>query len=139
MAEVLTVLTPEKSWRAPFLEALRAHGVVTKAAQQAGVSRWTVYNERTTDPAFAEEWEAALALGVDALEDAAKMRAFEGSDTLLIFLLKSHRPERYRETTRNINTTVQVDWEKVPDDLRDSFIDGRMTLDDVLRQLQRAT
>ena len=132
----LTHLTPEKSWRAPFLEALRTHGVVSEAAKVANVSRWTAYHERATDSAFAKEWEEALALGVEALEDTAKMRAYAGSDTLLIFLLKAHRPAVYRETTRNINTNVQVDWNTVPPDLRDAFIDGKITLDDVLRSLQ---
>ena len=32
------------------------------------------------------------------LEATARRRAIEGSDALLIFLLKAHRPERYRET-----------------------------------------
>lgn len=134
--EDLTRLTPEKSWRAPFLEALRTHGVVSEAAKVANVSRWTAYHERATDPVFAKEWEAALQLGVDALEDTAKMRAYAGSDTLLIFLLKAHRPAVYRETTRNINTNLQIDWNTVPADLRDAFIEGQITLDDVLRSLQ---
>ena len=112
------------------------HGVVSEAAKVANVSRWTVYHERTIDSVFAKEWEAALTLGVEALEDAAKMRAFEGSDTLLIFLLKAHRPAVYRETTRTINTNVQIDWNVVPPDLRDAFIEGTITLDDVLRSLQ---
>ena len=132
----LTRLTPKKSWRAPFLEALRTHGVISEAAKTAGVSRWTVYHERMIDPVFAKEWEEALALGVEALEDTAKMRAYAGSDTLLIFLLKAHRSAVYRETTRNINTNVQIDWNTVPPELRDAFIEGSITLDDVLRSLQ---
>jgi hypothetical protein len=34
---------------------------------------------------------------VDVLEAVARQRAILGSDTLLIFLLKGHRPEKYRE------------------------------------------
>lgn len=127
----LTYLTPEKAWRAPFLEALRTHGVVSEAAKVANISRWTVYNERAIDPDFAQEWEAALALGVDALEDAAKKRAFEGSDTLLIFLLKAHKPEKYRETTRSIQVNV------TPDDLQHMSDEELDALDAQLKSLDR--
>ncbi len=127
--------TKIKHWRLKFLDALRVHGVVTKAALEAGIDRDTAYYERQRDSVFAQEWQEALDRGVDMLEDTAKMRAYEGSDTLLIFLLKAHRPEKYRETTRQINTSVQVDWDSVPPDLRDAFIEGKITLDDVLRKL----
>lgn len=48
--------------------------------------------------------EAAIEAGTDRLEDIARERAsrpLDGSDTLLIFLLKSRRPGKYRETTRH--------------------------------------
>jgi hypothetical protein len=89
--------TQEKKWKAVFLEALRQHGQVTKAAKRARIGRMTAYRERDADPVFAQAWRDALDIGVDALEDEARRRAFDGSDTLLIFLLKGHRPERYRE------------------------------------------
>jgi len=41
----------------------------------------------------------------DALEDEAARRAFAGSDTLLIFLLKSRRPERFKDKTQVEFTT----------------------------------
>lgn len=109
MPDSLTVLTSEKAWYPVFLEALRTHGVISKAAESAGISRWTAYHYRSLDPVFAEEWEAALALGVDALEDVAKMRAFQGSDLLLIFLLKAKRPEVYREISRVLNVNITPD------------------------------
>lgn len=127
----LTYLTPEKAWRAPFLEALRTHGVISEAAKAANISRWTVYNERAIDPDFAQEWEAALALGVEALEDTAKKRAYEGSDVLLIFLLKAHRPEKYRETTRTIQVNV------TPDDLQNMSDEELDALDTQLKSLDR--
>lgn len=33
-----------------------------------------------------------------------------------------------------VNTNVQIDWDKVPPDIRDAFIDGKISLDDVLRK-----
>jgi hypothetical protein len=98
--------TTEKHWRLKFLDGLRMHGMVTQAAAEAGIHRNTAYFERQNDPVFAKEWQEALDRGVDMLEDVAKKRAYDGSDTLLIFLLKAHRPERYRETTRNLNITL---------------------------------
>jgi hypothetical protein len=35
--------------------------------------------------------------GTDALEDEALRRAKDKSDTLLIFLLKARRPEKYKD------------------------------------------
>ena len=98
-----------------FLDALAETCNVARAAELAGVARSTVYDWRVADSDFADEWEHALDLGADALEDEATRRAVEGvdepvfyqgkacgvvrrySDTLLIFLLKGRRPEKYRD------------------------------------------
>lgn len=92
------------TWRAAFLAALAVQGNVSAAAQAAKVGRRTVYDLRAADPAFAAAWDKALEEGADALEAEARRRAFAGSDTLLIFLLKGARPERYRE---NIKARVE--------------------------------
>lgn len=97
--------TPKK-WREAFLDALMQHGNVSRAARAARISRKHVYRERAADAVFASAWERAQQLGLDSLEDVANVRARKQSDTLLIFLLKAHRPEKYRETTRNINVTL---------------------------------
>ena len=70
------------------------------ACQAAGVPRQTAYDHRTSDAAFKAQWDAAVEEACDILEDVARQRAVEMSDTLLIFLLKAHRPEKYRETVR---------------------------------------
>ena len=119
-----TITTRQKHWRLKFLDALRMHGVVTRAAQEAGIDRDTAYFERKRDPVFAQEWQEALDRGVDMLEDVAKERAYRGSDTLLIFLLKAHRPDVYREKTItksvNINLTP-ADLEHMSDDELDQL------------------
>ena len=56
-----------------------------------------LYRERSADPDFAKAWQDAQQLGLDSLEDVANARARKESDTLLIFLLKAHRPEKYRD------------------------------------------
>lgn len=124
-----TITTTEKHWRLKFLDGLRMHGMVMQAALEAGIHRNTAYFERQRDPIFAQEWADALDRGVDMLEDVAKKRAFEGSDTLLIFLLKSHRPERYRETSRVIQVNV------TPDDLQHMSDEELDALDTQLKSL----
>lgn len=96
MAPELTELAPKK-WVAAFLAALAQHGNVSRAARTARVSREMVYRERGDNAAFAAAWETAHAQGLDSLEDVANARARKDSDTLLIFLLKAHRPEKYRD------------------------------------------
>jgi hypothetical protein len=104
-----------RSWKPAFLKNLATSANVSVACQRAGVSRSTAYRVRATDDEFAEAWEDAIDEAVDALEGEAHRRAVEGtlepvyqggkqvgeirkySDTLLIFLLKAHRPEKFRE------------------------------------------
>lgn len=117
--------TPKKERHNKFLAALCVYGNVTRAAEVAGLDRTSLYNKRKVDPAFSAAWDEAEALGVAALEDEARRRAYEGweepvwhkgkecgtvrkfSDTLLIVLLKAHMPERYRENIKiDLNSRV---------------------------------
>lgn len=109
MAEL--VLTPEK--REEFLDALREIPNVVRACRKVGISRVRMYELYKTEPDFAKRWDDAIAEGVESMEAEAQRRAFEGypivtkhgtfegfSDTLAIFLLKAHAPEKYRETSK---------------------------------------
>jgi len=87
-------------WAARFLEVFAATGNVRLAAGAAGVSRDAPYKRARRSPHFAERWARAREDAVDTLEAEARRRALTGSDVLLMFLLKAHRPERYRETLR---------------------------------------
>ena len=101
--------------RQTFIDALGACGSVTQAAAAAGLSRDALYRWRVADGDFAEEWERALELGTEALEDEARRRAFAGSDQLLMFLLKGLRPHRYRERSQvDLNTCVSADIRRTP-------------------------
>ena len=97
-----------------FLEALVDTVNVTLACRRAGIARRTAYDWREADAGFARKWDDAIDEGVDLLEAELHKRAFEGverpvyykgeqvgtwrfySDALAMFLLKAHRPERYR-------------------------------------------
>lgn len=120
-------LTPEKL--TAFCAALAETGIVARACKAVSITRQTAYEWRREDPAFKKAWEEALEIGISALEDEAHRRAFRGvperhykngelidttrkySDTLAIFLLKAHKPDRYRERhdiTHSGGMTVNV-------------------------------
>jgi hypothetical protein len=132
----LTRLTPKEggAWHSVFLEALDHVPNVAAACQVAGVSRDTAYRHRRQDEYFALGWQEALEASVDAMEQVAIERATAGemrrkrttktfpdgrvevtetewlhvSDTLLIFMLKAHRPEKFRDgvTVRSLELTA---------------------------------
>lgn len=108
-----TVRTPKK--RAAFLEGLASSASVTTACLLAGFGRRSAYDWRAADEDFAADWEDALEAGTDLMEDEMRRRAVEGvdeprfhdgqicghvrkcSDSLLIFMLKARRPDKYRD------------------------------------------
>jgi len=95
----------EREWFPLFLTALRASGNVRLACEKAKITRKTAYRNREENTDFRARWEEAIEDACDQLEAAAWLRAKRSSDTLLIFLLKAHRP-MYRETTRVINLNL---------------------------------
>lgn len=157
--------TPEK--KIAFCSVLAETCNVGRACKTIDISRTTAYEWRKEDEEFAEAWDRAIEIGVTALEDEARRRAFEGvdkplshqgqltpmyepvlddydipvldddgmprmrpvfdedgkqryvtikeySDTLAIFLLKAHAPEKYRERTE---TKLTMD-ESIAEQLR---------------------
>jgi hypothetical protein len=87
-------------WAPVFLEKFAAFGNVLLACHAAGVSRDAPYKRARRSAAFAADWAQARDDAIDQLEGEARRRALAGSDQLLMFLLRAHRPERYRETVR---------------------------------------
>jgi hypothetical protein len=97
-----------------FLEALAKTCNVKMSCAAAGIDRRTAYRHRGADEEFAELWDDAVDDGVDMLAAEARRRAagyrrdilYKGkkiaeemiySDLLLMFLLKAHRPEQFRD------------------------------------------
>src|SRR5438067_5704413 len=85
--------------RAIFLDNLRKYGAGYVACKQANIARSTAYDARNAEPEFAAAWEEAKEDALDLLEATAHKRAHAVSDTLLMFLLKAGRPEKYRESS----------------------------------------
>lgn len=104
-----------------FLRVLTESGNVSEAARQAGISRKHAYHLRD-DEEFAVAWDEAVDTGIDYLEAEARRRAYTGvaepvfyqgvecgtvqkySDTLMIFLLKANRPDKYKDRVSNEHT-----------------------------------
>ena len=132
-----TKKTPEKE--AEFLARLRDTANVTRSCEECGLTRSSVYEWREDDKDFADAWDKAVDIGSDALEDEAIRRAHQGtlkpvfhqgqecgaireySDTLMIFMLKARRPERFRERS-SVDLSGGLDLRQVPiDELRREF------------------
>jgi hypothetical protein len=101
-----------------------------------GLHRPAIYKWRNEDPEFRDAWEAALDLGIDAMEDEAKRRAMASSDLLMIFLLKANRPDKYRDhSTVDINQTTRVSLDSLSvEDLRARLTQLRVAQDGALAQ-----
>lgn len=97
-----------------MLAALNETGNIAQAARAAGCERRRHWDWLKI-PEYAERAAEAIENSIEAMEQEARRRAVEGipepvfyqgkavgavrrySDTLLIFLLKAHRPEKYRD------------------------------------------
>lgn len=104
-------------WTKAFLGALSEVGLLTYAAEAAGVDRSTVFRRRREDEEFEQAVQDALEQAADKLEREARRRAVEGveepvyqggkrvgtklvySDTLLALLLKGRRKQVFAERT----------------------------------------
>ncbi len=102
-----------KSKRGQFLSILRDCGTVTAAAKAIGITRQAAYLAKDKYPTFALEWEQAIESATDKLVEVAVERASKanGSDALLMFLLRGHRPsvyapERSPEASQTIDRPV---------------------------------
>lgn len=116
-----TIRTPKKGDR--FLDKLRQGYSISAACKAEHIGRRSYYDWRKDDPEFAAMADTAIEEGTDHLEDVARKRAVapkDGSDTLLIFLLKARRPNTYREradvnVTGNVGAALTVVFSERPD------------------------
>lgn len=102
-----------------FLAAYAECGTVTRAAEIAGINRTTHYDWVREDPLYSKACDAAYEHAAERLEQEARRRAVEGtekpvfyqgevcgtvteySDTLLMFLLKGAKPDKYKDRVSN--------------------------------------
>lgn len=81
-----------------FLVRLRQTGCVRDACREVGLTSTSAYRVRQRIPEFAAAWDAALAISLPRLEQAAYARAVEGWDEPIIYQGKvvAHR-RRYSD------------------------------------------
>jgi hypothetical protein len=119
----------EAQWAAcidRFFVELAKSARVVKSCELAGISYSEVYRRRTIDEEFKKRYEDAYEQGVQRLEDEAVRRAMTGvdepvfykgeevakitrySDTLLMFLLKGNKPDKFKERVENTNLNLDL-------------------------------
>jgi hypothetical protein len=91
-------------------------GNVRLSTNAAGIDRSTPYRRAQRDPKFAAAWAAAGQDAVDILEAEARRRALGRSDALLMFLLRAHRPERYRDSL-DVHLDIRREAERIAEKL----------------------
>jgi hypothetical protein len=109
--ELIELTTKKRDWEKTFLNILSQSCNVSLAARGAGVTQQAVYKARGVDPDFAARMDAAKEEALDILEAAAYSRARRQSDTLMIFLLKAHNPQKYVQATKvqmDVNINIKV-------------------------------
>ena len=97
-----------------FLTALAKGHSISGASRVVGMSRANAYRWIKQDN-FREAYDLAMEFGTQTLEDYALMRATDQdspSDSVLMFLLRSRRPEKYREQVA-LHHSGEVDHKKV--------------------------
>lgn len=98
-----------------FLEIISRTGNISEAARQTRTARRTHYNWMDSDPEYAKAFNEAMEDAADNLELEARRRAVDGveepvyykgevcgtvtkySDSLLMFLLKGAKPDKYAD------------------------------------------
>ncbi len=107
-----------------FLIVLSQKANVTEACEAIGVSNQALYEYKKEHPTFASKWVSTVDQALDKLEQEAWRRACDGvdkpvhykgervdtireySDALLMFLLRGHRPNIYRERPPEAPQTI---------------------------------
>lgn len=119
-------VTPKKDTKTVFIEKLKSIPNVSSAAKAAGINRTYAYKLKSEDADFSAAWDEAIESSTDDAEAEAYRRAVKGtvkpvfhmgkkvggireySDTLLIFLLKAHRPEKFRDKLQGAGENGEI-------------------------------
>ncbi len=147
-------MTPQQR---AFLAAFRNTGNVRLACEAANVGRSSHYRWLNRDPAYREAFAVAKEEVADLLEAEAYRRAVEGvekpvgwykgkpggyvreySDTLLIFLLKGLRPEKYGDRVEVRGALANLDLNLLPDEAIDRIADGEPVMAVLASMVPRA-
>jgi hypothetical protein len=110
-----------------MLEALKkTFGVVTQAAELAGIERTTHYKWLESDPEYKQAFEQMPDIALDFVESQAYKGIEDGDKSLIIFYLKTKGRKRgYVERSENINRNIDesFDISKLNDEQLQQYIE----------------
>lgn len=107
-----------------FLAVYAQTGNISYAAEAVGMHRNTHYRWLREDEDYVSAYEAAQFEVGDTLEAEAIRRARENSDTLLIFLLKGFKPDKYKERVSSEITNTGRIYDPGRNKLTDNQVDA---------------
>lgn len=94
----------DPDWCQVFLARFAETHNVSDACRLGEISREAAFRHRAQSPAFRQRWTELEEDAVDRLEAELRRRAFveddRASHTLLMFLIKAHRPQVYGDRRR---------------------------------------
>lgn len=105
-----------------------------------GVSDQTLLNRKRENLDFLDAINRGKAQAAIEVSNALYEKATVDKDLgAIIWYEKTRRglSDKVQQTTTQTN--IDLNWDDVPADLRDAFVERRMSLDDVLRELQQRT
>lgn len=97
----------QDSRKRTFLEYFSKCGIIAKTCELAAIKPSSHYYWIENDDEYKKAFEIANDIATDVLEAEATRRAMNGSDVLLIFLLKARKPHIFREQKVVIGGNVQ--------------------------------
>ena len=116
------------------VEELAAQGLTqAEICLVIGISEDTLSRRKSDLADLADAIKSGKAKAASEISNTLYKMARGGDLGAIVWYEKTRRG--LSDKMANTNTNVSVDWETVPPELRDAFIEGRMTLDDVLRKL----
>jgi len=97
----------QKPWMTKVINDLAKYPNISAVCAKNKVPLPTYYHWRKRDPKFKLAVEEAISVGIAELEKVAWSRATgeDGrppSDLMMMFLLKAHRPDMYRELSKKV-------------------------------------
>jgi hypothetical protein len=118
-----TIRTDENRQR--ILSVLAQGLSYTRGAEAVGIGRTALHAWLNDEPDFRDACLEAIEAGTDRLEDEAVRRAIEGgSDTMLIFLMKGRRRDKWGDKQQ-----IQHSGELITKEQRDALVAAAQVAD----------
>ncbi len=128
-----------KDKQAVLEQLSNTNGIVASACKAAGISRYTFYEWKKTDPEFAEKVEDILELQKDFCEALILKKMRDGDTTMIIFYAKTKMKDRgyveRQEVTgadgKPLAQTQNIDLSTLSEEQREALLSiGEQVLND---------